>query len=467
MVEVLRIPYEPQKWQAEFHKSNARFRTMACGRRCGKTVAGAIEGIRYAIERPKSIVWVVAPIYSQVMIFWRKLLEYLPPNLIKETNQSDRRITLINDSDIWFKSAENFEGLRGEGLDLVIIDEASKVKRDAWEYALRPALSDKKGRGVFISTPAGMNWFYETYANGIIGSGKKDEYESWKLPTSENKYIDKSEIEAAKRMLPELVFKQEFLAEFLENIGSVFRKISENIKGTFEEAIPNRTYIMGVDLAKHEDFTVISILDTESNHLVYFDRFNEIAWDFQKQRIIECAKRYNGCKIIIDSTGVGDPIVSDLEKEDLNIQGFKFTYESKGNLIQNLSIKIEQGKINYPEIPVLIEELRIFGYEITEQTRRVLYSAPHGYHDDCVISLALAAWGLLEENREVSAFYETDSFDYRRGIETDTKRENVLDDEDDESEIIYCGCGNAFDMETNTCSNCGAKLERTSHPFVE
>ncbi len=465
-MEVLRIPYEPQEWQLEFHKSPARFRTMACGRRCGKTVAGAIEGITFAINHPKSMVWVVAPIYSQVMIFWRKLLEFLPKSLIKETNQSDRRIVLINDSDIWFKSAENFEGLRGEGLDLVIVDEASKVKRDAWEYALRPALSDKKGKGVFISTPAGMNWFYETYANGIMGSNKKDEYASWKLPTSENKYIDKSEIEAAKRMLPELVFKQEYLAEFLENIGSVFRKISDNIKGAFEEPLPNRTYIMGVDLAKHEDFTVLTVLDTESNHLVYFDRFNEIAWDFQKSRIIEWAKRYNNCKVIIDSTGVGDPIVADLEKEGLNIQGFKFTYESKANLIQNLSIKIEQGNINYPDIPILIEELRIFGYEITEQTRRILYSAPLGYHDDCVISLALAAWGLLEENREVSAFYESDGFDYKKGIETNI-REDETDNEESEDEIIYCGCGNVFDEETNVCSRCGAKLERLMRRSME
>lgn len=263
------------------------------------------------------------------------------------------------------------------------------IKEETWQEALRPALSDKQGRAVMISTPAGHNWFFDLWVRGQDSAYAN--YQSWRLPTSANPHIAPGEIEEAKQTLPELVFRQEYLAEFLDDIGAVFRGVERCIKGAFMESNSEEQYIMGVDLAKYQDFTVLCVLDSQGQ-LVAFDRFNQIDWVFQKQRIIGMAQKYRA-KIIIDSTGVGDPIFEDLKRAGLNIEGYKFTSENKKQLIEGLSIAVEQQRVSFPDIPELLNELRIFGYKINS-TGTVSYNAPPGYHDDCVIALALAWSGV-------------------------------------------------------------------------
>lgn len=387
--QILKIPYKPHPAQKQFHESKARFRILAAGRRFGKSQAAANEVIKFACTHKKSTSWIVAPIFPQAMISWRMIKQILPHELIKTPHLTEKYIELINNSTIWIKSADNPDNLRGEGISFLVVDEAAMVKREAWEEVLRPALSDKRGRAVMISTPKGHNWFFEMWTRGQ--DPQFPQYQSWKFLTADNPYISPQEIEEARSTLPELVFRQEYMAEFLDDIGAVFRGVELCISGPFSEPQPNRIYILGVDLAKYTDFTVLCVMD-DTGHLVAFDRFNQIDWAFQKQRIISTAQKFKA-KIIIDSTGVGDPIWEDLKRAGLNIEGYKFTNESKKQLIEGLSIAIEQKSISYPDIPELINELRIFGYKISK-TGAITYNAPQGYHDDCVISLALAAYGI-------------------------------------------------------------------------
>lgn len=389
--KVLKIPYSPHPAQMEFHNSKARFRILAAGRRFGKSIAAVNEAIKYGVTHAKSIIWIVAPVYSQAMINWRWFKHFLPRELVKEVHLTEKYIELVNGSSIWIKSGDNPDTLRGEGIDFLVIDEAALVRKDVWEEALRPALSDKRGKAVFISTPAGHNWFFDLWTRGQDKAFS--EYQSWRLPTSVNPYIQYEEIQEAQRSLPELVFRQEYLAEFLSDVGAVFRGIKNCIMGVLSDPKPNESYTLGVDLAKYSDFTVLCCLDSRG-HLVAFDRFNQIDWAFQKARIIDMAEKYRA-KVIIDSSGVGDPIFEDLQRAGLNIEGYKFTNESKKQLIEGLSLAIEQRRVSFPDIPVLINELKIFGYKI-KASGTITYNAPPGYHDDCVIALALAA-------REVSA----------------------------------------------------------------
>jgi len=391
--QILKIPYAPHNAQREFHNSKARFRILAAGRRFGKSQAAVNEAIKFALTHNKKVVWIVAPVYSQAMIDWRMFKHFLPREVVKQLFLTEKYMELINGSTIWIKSGDNPDTLRGEGIDFLVIDEAAMIKQEVWEEALRPALSDKQGKAVMISSPKGHNWFFELWTRGQ--DPHFQEYQSWRFPTQQNPYILQAEISEAKETLPEMVFRQEFGAEFLDDIGAVFRGVERCIKGPFSEPNPGETYIMGVDLAKYTDYTVLSILDSRG-HLVAFDRFNQIDWAFQKQRIITLAQKYKS-KIIIDSTGVGDPIFEDLQRAGLQIEGYKFTNESKKQLIEGLSIAIEQQKIIYPDIPELINELRIFGYKIGK-TGTITYNAPQGYHDDCVISIALANYGVQERN---------------------------------------------------------------------
>ena len=383
------INYRPHPGQQPFHDSKARFRILAAGRRFGKTQAACYEAVQKAIVQPGAIVWIVAPIFGQAMISWRMIRAFLPLSLVKDFHLTEKYIELKNGSTIWIKSGDHPDNLRGEGLDFLVIDEAAMIQEAVWQEALRPALSDKQGRAVLISTPKSHNWFFDLWTRGQ--DPEFTDYESWRLPTSANPYILQEEIEEAKRTLPELVFRQEFSAEFLDDIGAVFRGIQKCIKGALHDPIPGESYIMGVDLAKYSDFTVLTVMN-RAGDLVAFDRFNQIDWTFQKQRITILAEKYRA-KIIIDSTGVGDPIFEDLKRAGLSIEGYKFTNESKKHLIEGLSIAIEQEKIRFPDIPELIHELRIFGYSVTA-SGTVTYSSPGSYHDDCVVSLSLANYGI-------------------------------------------------------------------------
>lgn len=394
------IDYKPHEKQLLFHNSNARWRVLNCGRRWGKTECAVAEGLKLSFKKPGQRGWIVAPTYPLSQEDWRTLLKITPIKLVRgEPLKAERKFVFINGSEIELKSADNEGGLRGAGLDFCILDEASRIKEDSWN-ALRPALSDKQGKGIFISTPKGKNWFYRLFLKGKDGL---DKYESWHFPSNTNPYFPQEEWIEAKESYPSDWFSQEYEANFLEDVAAVFRDVEGKIKGEFEEPIAGKKYFGGVDVAKYQDFTVIIVLD-QNKHLCYFERFNRLNWDIQKIKIANVFKKYNASGFI-DSTGVGDPIYEDLSNQlPYQVYSFKFTNESKMNLITSLQVAFEQGQVSFPAIPVMIDELQAFEYEMLT-SGKFRYSAPEGYHDDCVISLGLANWAvehlITEESRNV------------------------------------------------------------------
>jgi len=380
--------YKPHAGQVELHNSKARFRIATCGRRWGKTYACVNEIIKYAWENPKTVCWWVAPVYGQTMIAYRLLTKNFN-KAIQEKSKTDKRVGLQNKSVIEFKSSDNFDALRGEGVSFMVLDEAAMINREAWEAALRPTLSDNLGKVVFVSTPKGRNWFFEMHSRGQDDG--YPEYESFKFPTESNPYIAKEEIEEARNTLPYEVFRQEYEAEFLEDSAGVFRGIRDCIKGELEPPQPRGRYILGWDPAKHQDFSVMFVLDAERRHVAAYDRFNQVDYTIQLSRLENLAKKYNA-KVIMDSTGVGDPLLEQVKKKGIKVEGFQFTNTSKQQLVEHLAVMVERQEITFPEIQVLISELQLFQYELT-RAGNVKYNAPEGYHDDCVMALGLAAWG--------------------------------------------------------------------------
>ena len=391
------IDYKPHSKQAEIHRNTSRFRVLCSGRRFGKSILASREAI-FAIMKPNTRGWIVAPnyelakkVFREVFIIMNKYFK----ELIEQQSESRSYIKLINGSELIGKSADNPVSLLGEGLDFLIIDEAASIKREVWEEYLRPTLADRQGWTIFISTPKGKNWFFEEFTRGQ--DTKKKDISSWNFLTSDNPYIPKDEIAHAKKNLPERVFLQEFLGVFIEDIGGVFRGVRECVGGRLEEPDPNKSYVMGVDLAKYQDYTVVIVIEKVNKQVVYFDRFHKLDWNFQKNKIINVVRRYNNAQCIIDATGIGDPIYDDLNRLGLNIVPYKISGTSKKPLIENLSLQIQEKGISYPDIPELINELNIFAYKQNPTTGHTAYSAPEGYHDDIVIALALACWGIKSE----------------------------------------------------------------------
>lgn len=383
------INYRPHEGQLNFHNSTARFRSLACGRRWGKTIGGANEAVKQAISKHDAVGFCVAPTYWHTQKQLTTFLLYCPKEFIVKINRADRHIELINNSHVWFKSADNPDSLRSEGLDWLWVDEGGQVKEEAWTLALRPALMDKHGIAWFTGTPKGKNWYFMLWTRGQDPEQK--DYESWTYGSDKNPYLDKKEIAEFARDMPKLAYEQEILGLFIEDVGSVFRGVESCIQDSLSQPSIVHTYVAGADLAKYEDFTVIVVLD-DTGHISAWDRFGDIDWVLQRKRLVHMCKRYNA-RLLLDSTGLGDPILDELQREEIRVEGYKFSHASKKDLIENLSMMLENHKLTYPNIPELINELKLYQYKITP-SGITGYEAPSGYHDDCVIALALAAWQL-------------------------------------------------------------------------
>lgn len=386
----MKIP-RPHPGQRDILNGLRRFNVVACGRRFGKTILGTHRLIQTVLDgRPAG--W-FAPTYKYLTDVWRDVTRVLKP-VTRVVSKQELRLEIITGGVAEFWSLEDKDAGRGRKYARAIIDEAAKVKDlgEIFNEAIRPTLSDLRGDADFLSTPKGMNFFWQCFARG--SDTNESEWTSWCKPTAHNPYIDSTEIEAARVQLPERVFRQEYLAEFIEDAGGVFRRVRDAIdcgRIHSDDPRPNDYYVVGVDLARVEDFTVITVLDGNGRQ-AYHERFNLISWERQIEAIKRVAARYPG-RVVIDSTGVGDPICEALRRVGVDLITYQFTNQTKQVAIDRLALLLEQGRLRLMDLPTQTNELLAFEYELTP-SRNVRMAAPEGMHDDCVIALSLAAWGL-------------------------------------------------------------------------
>ena len=382
-------PLHPK--QAEVADHPARFKVLACGRRWGKTRLGVSMACGCSLEGGRS--WGVAPSWSIGMVGWRGLKEVcrqIPGHRVSESTKTIEFPTLGSDAAISVKSGEEPDLLRGEGLDLLVTDESAFMRRECWYEALRPALSDKMGSALIIGTPKGRNWFYDEFTRGR--DPLETDYMCWQMPSWTNPYFPSEEWGVAKRNLPEDVFRQEYEAEFLTDSAGVFRGVQDVLSDSTICDHKN-SWVIGADIAKHTDFSVFTVMCRSCGQCREQDRFQKVDWPLQKQRIEALSMRYGNAVVYLDATGLGDPIYDDLKARNVNVEGVKMSLPKKVELIQKLIVDIEQRKLKIPKTwKVTIDELARYEYKYTSQGS-VSYGAPQGYHDDCVISLALANFG--------------------------------------------------------------------------
>jgi hypothetical protein len=360
----------PHTNQQKILESDKRFRVVMCGRRFGKSELSQILAVSYAVKGLQ--VAYITPTYGLAKVFFGRLTESLP----FPKNKSDLKIDFTNGGQVEFFTGERLDNLRGRKFHLVIIDEASFIPdlENGWNNSIRPTLTDYKGKAVFLSTPKGKNYFYSLF----MKAGEND-WASFKFTSYDNPHIDPNEIDDARMQLPEVVFEQEYMANPAENSANPFG--SKFIRACIKPISNQQIVAFGIDLAKSVDHTAIIGLDNNGN-VAYFDRF-QMDWHNTKENI----KRLPKSPILIDSTGVGDPITEDLKREGIMIEGLKFTSQSKQQLMEGLATAIQQNKIGFPD-GVIVKELEIFEYIFS--SHGVRYSAPSGFHDDCVMALALA-----------------------------------------------------------------------------
>jgi len=390
--------------QKEILRAKGQTITIAAGRRFGKSEAMAIASLFFAFKHPNTIQFIIAPTYDQATVIFETMLKFLSKSpwqgLIEKVKYSPYPILkFLHGSEIHARSADKYHNLRGRKAHRVILDEAAFIKDEAVYEVIEPMLADYNGQMIKISTPYGKNHFWESW---VKGKEKVPGYVSFQFPSSANPYISHEFLETKKQEYGEtsLRWRVEYLAEFVDEQDVVFpwRIIEDAIEDYTVPIEPtaNQRYLMGVDVAKYEDWTVIIVLD-ETGRLVYFERFNRRPWSYIVERVAQVKQKYNA-QGYIDATGVGDPIWEALREKGVYLEPFKFNTQTKQQLIDTLRAKLENREIEIPRIPELIDELRFFEYEI-RPTGTLRLEARYGYHDDCVIALALAVWGMRKQNQ--------------------------------------------------------------------
>lgn len=420
---------------------NHRFKVVVCGRQFGKSYFASGTVITTALSKRNSMIWVISPTYRQSGYMFDKVEQMCRENNIpirvKKSNQEMIIKFLLTNSTFQALSGDDPDKLRGQTLDYLIIDEAAMLSDEIWTKHLRPMTAVFQSPVLFLSTPKGKNWFYDLYKLGESGSHswKSFHYTSYDgIICAKDKKKGKAELDKIKAETDETTWRQEYLAEFIDGAGLVFTHWkTSKIKRTPEDG---HSYICGLDLAKHVDYTVLTVYDMDSKLPVDFLRMSELDWTSQIYHIKEYSKRYHNPRIYCDSTGVGDSIVERLRLEEgLDVQGIVFSNKSKQQMIQNLSVMLSREELLVPEDAVFSDELERYEYELSS-TGNFRYNAPAGYHDDCVCSLALVAWGMSKMAKDIG-FYQEEGEDSKYHIDDDFDWDIEPFDWDSSEQLIY------------------------------
>lgn len=375
--------------QQQVKREAKRFNVVDCGRRFGKTLLGQDLAV-HPILQGYPVGW-FAPTYKILLEAWQVLTNTLQP-VTRRVSQQEKRIELITGGVLEAWSLDNPDAGRSRKYKRAIMDEWSMVTkaRETWQQAIRPTLTDLEGDAWFLGTPKGRNHFWELFVLGQ-DAGLPD-WKSWQMSTYANPFIKSSEIDAARAEVPERVFRQEYLAEFLEDGAGVFRRVREAAILEPSDPQPGKTYVGGIDWGRTNDYTVLRIIEVGSAKEVFMDRFSQTEFNTQLNRFKTAHARYNVAAWIAEQNSIGMPLVEQLQYEGYPVQAFVTTNATKAQIIDALALAFERGELQILNDAIGIAELEAYEMERLP-SGLIRYSAPDGIHDDTVMRLALAWYG--------------------------------------------------------------------------
>lgn len=415
-------PFRPFEYQAEIFSSikipwpgvdangqpHPRIFTARCGRRAGKTEMMEKFIWRGLVAEDDlfgpPVVKVTADTEEHCMKVWRRFTWHMEntklAGLVDKYEKEYLLVTLKNGATAQLISANNPAAVSGDGVTLWLIDEAQEFTQAAWDN-LYPSTSDRNGVIIMFGVAEKDGPFRQASYRGREGGDPA--YKDYCFPTGANPMISKYAIEEARRILAPHKFRQLYLAQWVNELGKVFRNVkgctkihqpvyvAEEGYGFTEPAKPGHAYFGGLDLARLQDWTVYTIWDRDGN-LVAWDRFNLVSWELQKERLAKLSAIYHHPLTVVDATGVGDPIFDDLYRRGMHVQEYKISGNTaKRFLVDELAIRLGASQVSFPYIGTLDAELERFeATRAGENSSIIRYSAPSGMTDDMVMSCALA-----------------------------------------------------------------------------
>lgn len=399
-------PYKKQRdWINIIDDPKHKFITLCCGRQVGKSILAQNYILKWALETNNSKTMVVAPVYSQVRRVFESLEKVMiETGLIVSKNKSNYEMKLLNGSEILFRSAERPDNMRGVTLDYLVIDEGAFISDKVWDEILKPTILVRGKKCLFASTPKGKNWFYTLHLRGLDEA--QPQYATIQASSYDNPFIDHTELNEAKMTLPEDIFRQEILGEFIDSGGEVFVDIDRYcVLNNYPPKRDKMKYWAGVDFGRQNDYTVLSIFDEDGN-LVYFYRERQKPWGEIITHIGQKLREYEA-QTQVEVNSIGDVLFEQLKQKYQKVEPFVTTNASKQNIVEDFIYATNEGKVKLPSYhlnPALYNELKTFSYDYSLKSRKITYGAMSGAHDDIIMSLCIG-YNTLKERKAKGVYH--------------------------------------------------------------
>lgn len=361
--------------------------TICSPRQVGKSALCTNELIRFGMMYNGGTSVYITPSLKLAKKVYRELLK-AGKQLIKNHNGTDLIITFINDSEIYFASAEQGDNIRGLTVKkgVLIIDEAAFINTEFYLNVVSPFVDFHKEISIIVSTPLfKQGFFYDEYINGLK-SGYSFNFSEFDLSAIRSK----SKLEELRLKTPAQVFKREYLGIFVDGEGSVFGDFSKCIINN----IPEYTELyLGIDFGTGfgKDYTVITGINEHAEQ-VFQERFNDIPPTLQVERIAGIYNQYKQFvkRVYAEQNSIGKVYIDMLKKYIPNIESFNTDPESKRKLVENLQIAFQNASIKILGLNSQINQLSAYESKVNPKTNYVSYNAPSGFNDDDVMALMLA-----------------------------------------------------------------------------
>lgn len=375
--------YKPHSKQKVIHDAinndNAKYYVCNIGRQFGKTLLGINQCLFWSINDKGSMIGWVSPIYKQSKKVYQELKRATESSGFFKYNDTELIVKGFG-STIQFFSAERADGIRGNTFDYLICDEFDFMKTNTWEEVLQPTILVKGKKVLFISTPRGKRMMYKL----SLLRHSDDRYLYFQFSSYDNPMIDPREIDSIKETVPDHIFRQEYLAEFIDGATGLFKNVRECVK----KAEPSGTNYGGLDIGRADDYTVLTI-GTKDGGVLHIERWRHDEWIRIIDKVATVINKFRA-NVYVEVNNQGDVFYELLKMKCGNlVQPFTTTSKSKPIMIEDLAVSFEQLELKLPNEEYLIDELEAFTYVFDLKTRHVKYSAPEGIHDDSVISLSL------------------------------------------------------------------------------
>jgi hypothetical protein len=381
----------------EFMRSKAKRKVCCSGRRAGKTTGMAIVAVEQMLRGRRILE--TAPVSDQTNSFWsackKALAEPIAAGVVLK-NETERILEIPGGGRIKTKTAFNADTLRGDYADLLIFDEYSLIDPDAWNEVGAPMLLDNDGDAVFIFTPKRKNHAYHLFSRA-----QADETGRWaafRFTSLDNPHLSKDALADITSDMTEESYRQEILAEFLDQEGVVFRNIAACMLApkTTPEAHRGHRIIAGCDWAKMHDYSCFSFGCIDCKVEVDRDRFNKVDYAFQVQRLQALCDKWQPGAVLTELNSIGVPVFEQLERLGLPVIGFETTASTKPPLIENLALTFERAEWQFQADVIWTAELEAYERKVSTVTGRSQYSAPAGLWDDTVICRSLMVWQAMQ-----------------------------------------------------------------------